>query len=107
MTTKPKNKAEGIAATTKIKVKANEALASASVNKRTVILKLKGGSKVRAKVSYNAVKRQIVLTPEKNLKSGQTYKVKVKAGVKDLVGHGWDENTSLAGSQALKFTFQT
>ncbi len=105
--TKPKNKSEGVAVTTAIKIKANEALARTSVNKRTVILKLKGGSKVLAKVSYNSAKHQIVLTPKSDLKSGQTYRVKVKTSVKDLVGHGWDESTSLAGAQALKFSLQT
>jgi subtilisin-like proprotein convertase family protein len=105
--TKPKNKAEGVAVTTKIKIKANEALAKKSVNKRTVVLTLKGGDKVEAKVSYDSAKHQIALTPKANLRPGRTYQVKIKAGVKDLASHGWDESTSRAGSQALTTSFQT
>jgi len=106
--TKPTNKSSDVARDAKIKVTANEALAAGSVNKNTVILKEKGASgKIKAKVSYNAAKKMIVITPKDDLKNNTTYKVQIKTGVKDLAGNGWDENTSKAGSQALKFSFTT
>jgi subtilisin-like proprotein convertase family protein len=105
--TKPSNKAKNVTRTTKVKVKANEDLAAGTVNKNTVILRLKGGPKVKAKVTYRAAKKMIVLIPKEDLERGSTYKVKVKRAVKDLSGHGWDQFTSTAGSQPLKFRFRT
>ncbi len=49
------------------------------MNKNTVFLKQKGVSgKIKAKVSYNAAKKMIVLTPMDDLKNNKTYKVTVK-----------------------------
>ena len=71
----PKRKAKAVKVTTKVKVKASEALRGSSVTKRAVFLKARGGSKkVRAKVSYIAAKKLIVLTPNADLKKGTTYK---------------------------------
>jgi subtilisin-like proprotein convertase family protein len=105
--TTPKNKAKDVKRTTKVKIKANEPLAGGSVSKKTVILKVKGGDTVKAKVSYNSAKMMIVITPKNDLKKHTTYKVKVKTSVKDLVGHGWDENGAASGTPALKFSFTT
>jgi hypothetical protein len=105
--TTPKNNAKNVKKTTKIKVKANEALAPGTVKKTAVVLKVKGGDEVKVKVSYNSAKKLIVITPKKDLKKNTTYKVKVKKSVKDLFGHGWDENGSASGTKALKFSFTT
>ena len=73
-----------------------------------MILKQKGASgKIKAKVSYNAAKKMIVITPKDDLKNNKTYTVQVKTSVKDTAGNGWDENTSKSGKQALKFSFST
>jgi hypothetical protein len=105
--TKPADKAKNVKVTAKVKVTASEALKAGSVTKSTVILKVKGGDKLKAKVTYNAAKKKIILTPNKDLKKGKTYKVTVKTGVKDLAGNSWDENSAKSGAQALKFSFTT
>ncbi len=104
----PKRKAKAVKVTTKVKVKASEALRGNSVTKRAVFLKARSGSKkVRAKVSYIAAKKLIVLTPNADLKKGTTYKLTVQRSVKDAAGNGWDEKPAVAGAQALKFSFTT
>jgi subtilisin-like proprotein convertase family protein len=103
----PKKNAKGVKTTTKVKIKANEALNKSTVTKKNVFLKKKGDStKIKAKVTYNASKNLIVLTPVDDLKSGKTYKVTVK-NVQDAFGHKWDEKPNKSGSQALKFSFTT
>ena len=104
---KPKKNAKDVKATTKVKVVASEKLTKSSVTKKTVFLKEKGvKGKVAAKVSYGAAKKTITLTPKSDLHDGTTYKVTVK-GVKDLLGHKWDEKPKKPGSQRLKFSFTT
>ena len=48
-----------------------------------------------------------MLTPNADLKKGTTYQVTVKRSVKDAAGNGWDEKPTVAGAQALKFSFTT
>jgi subtilisin-like proprotein convertase family protein len=103
----PKKNAKGVKATTKVKIKASEALKKKSVNKKTVFLKEKGVSgKIKAKVKYNAAKKLIVLTPVDALDGNTTYKVTVK-NVRDAFGHKWDEKPKKAGAQPLKYSFKT
>ncbi len=106
--TTPKNNAKGVKVTTKVKVAVSEALLGSSVNKNTVVLKAKGSSKkVKAKVTYNAAKKRIILTPTKNLKKGTKYKVTVSTKVKDAAGNAFDAKPTVSGAQALKFSFTT
>ena len=103
----PKKNAKGVKTTTKVKIKASEALKGSTVTKKNVFLKQKGVSgKIKAKVKYNSAKKLIVLTPVDDLKGGKTYKVTVK-NVQDAFGHKWDEKPSKSGAQALKYSFTT
>jgi hypothetical protein len=93
--------------TTKVKVKATEALEKGSVSKQTVFLKEKGGSgKLPAKLTYLTAKRTLVITPRSRLHRHTTYVVKVK-GVMDLAGNRWDQKPKKAGAQALRYSFTT
>jgi subtilisin-like proprotein convertase family protein len=103
----PKKNAKDVKATTKIKIKASEALKKSTVTKQNVFLKQKGVSgKIKAKVKYDSAKKLIVLTPVDDLKGGKTYKVTVK-NVQDVFGHKWDEKPSKSGAQPLKYSFTT
>jgi subtilisin-like proprotein convertase family protein len=106
--TTPKKNATDVKATTKVKVKASEALKGSTVTKKTVFLKAKGSSdKVKAKVSYNSSKKMIVLTPSKALKKDKKYNVTVTTKVKDVAGNAFDAKPGKPGAQALKFSFTT
>jgi subtilisin-like proprotein convertase family protein len=99
--------AKGVKVTSRVKVKASERLASASVTGKTVFLKAKGSSqRVRAKVAYVASSRTIVLTSRHHLGHHTKYRVTVKA-VRDLAGNSWDQKPGKAGAQALTYTFTT
>ena len=103
----PKKNAKDVKTTTKVKIKASEALTKSTVTKKTVFLKQKGVSgKVKAKVKYNTTSKTIVLTPVDSLHGDTTYKVTVN-GVQDAFGHKWDENTTKSGAQPLKYSFKT
>lgn len=101
---KPAKNATGVKPTAKVKVLPVEALAPASVTKASVVLKIKGGTKIKAKVTYDATKRLITLTPKKSLRKG-TYQVTITTKVTDPAGNAWDQ-TSKPGSQPLKWTFK-
>ncbi len=106
--TTPKSNAKGVKVSTKVKVAVSEALQGSSVNKNTVVLKAKGSSKkVKAKVTYNAAKKKIILTPSKDLKKGTKYQLTVSTGVKDVAGNAFDAKPTVSGAQALKFSFTT
>ena len=93
--------------TTKVKIKASEGLKKSSVTKKTVFLKEKGvAGKIKAKVTYKAARKLIVLTPAGDLDGGTTYKVTVK-NVRDLFDHRWDEKPKKSGAQPLKYSFTT
>ena len=76
----PKKNAKDVKTTTKVKIKASEALKGSTVTKKNVFLKQKGVSgKVKAKVKYNVGQEAIVLTPVRRpAQGGTTYKVTVK-----------------------------
>ncbi len=101
---KPGKNATGVKPTASVKVFAKEALKAGSVTKGSVLLKKKGGSKIRARVTYNATKRLITLKPRKPLRKG-TYKVTVTTKVTDLAGNVWDQQ-SKPGAQPLKWSFK-
>ena len=104
----PKKNAKGVKVTTKVKVKASEALKGSTVNAKTVFLKAKGSSKkVKATVKYNATGKTIVLKPKSSLKKGTTYTVTVTTKVKDVAGNAFDAKATKAGAQALRFSFTT
>jgi hypothetical protein len=104
---KPHDHASSVKVNTNVKIVASEKLMKGSVSKKTVYLKEKGVSgKVAAKVSYGPATKTITLTPKSALHGGTKYFVIVK-GVKDLLGHQWDQKPTKAGSQPLKFSFTT
>ena len=104
----PKKNAKGVKVTTKVKVKASEALKGSTVNAKTVFLKAKGSSKkVKATVTYNATGKTIVLKPKSSLKKGTKYTVTVTTKVKDVAGNAFDAKATKAGAQALRFSFTT
>ncbi|MEO6512695.1 MAG: Ig-like domain-containing protein [Nocardioides sp.] len=106
--TTPKKNAKGVKVTTKVKVKASEALKASTVNAKTVYLKAKGSSKkVKAKVSYNAKGKTIVLTPKSSLKKGTKYTMTVTTKVKDAAGNKFDGKPKRSGAQAFSFSFTT
>ncbi len=106
--TTPKKNAKGVKVTTKVKVKASEALKGKTVNAKTVFLKAKGSSKkVKAKVSYNAKGKTIVLTPKTSLKKGTKYTMTVTTKVKDAAGNAFDGKPKRSGAQVFKFSFTT
>ncbi|HXH80078.1 proprotein convertase P-domain-containing protein [Nocardioides sp.] len=101
---KPGKNATGVKPTARVKVFASEALAAASVTKATVVLKKKGGSKIKARVSYDSVKKQITLKPKRPLRKG-TYTVTVSTKVTDVRGNAWDQKAK-PGAQPLKWSFK-
>ena len=62
-----------------IRVRVSEALAVASVTKKTVVLRQKGVGKVKAEVSYLAARNVIKLVPKEPLDPDARYVVKVRA----------------------------
>ncbi len=104
----PKKNATDVEVTSQVKIKASEALKGSTVTAKTVFLKAKGSSKkVKAKVSYNASGKSIVLKPKSSLDKGTKYTVTVTTRVLDVAGNGFDAKPAKAGAQALKFSFTT
>jgi subtilisin-like proprotein convertase family protein len=83
---KPKKNSTGVKTTVKVSFVASEALAPSTVTKRTVKL-IGGGKVVKAKVTYYAGSKKVVLKPKKDLASGTTYKVKVSKRITDVAGN--------------------
>ena len=103
----PRRNAEAVGTAAKVKVKANEALRKGSVSRRTVFLKQKGvAGKVPARLTYQAAKLTLVITPRNPLHRHTTYVVTVRR-VKDLAGNAWDQKPKKAGAQPLKYSFTT
>jgi hypothetical protein len=104
----PVRKADGVSRMTRVDIQASEALAPASVNHRTVFLRVKGTREnVRCTVAYRGLDHVIVIEPSEGLTHHTTYLVKVKAGVTDLAGNGWDQVVGKAGNQPLTTQFTT
>jgi subtilisin-like proprotein convertase family protein len=102
---RPSRGAKDVKPGAKVKITVTEALQAATVTKAHVFLKKKGAhGKVKAKLTYDAVRRTIVVKPKNPLHG--TYTVTVK-GVRDALGNLWDQKPSKAGAQALKYTFST
>jgi hypothetical protein len=105
---KPVRGANHVRRAGKVRILADEALAAATVTRGTVSLKQQGRfAKVRAHVRYLAASHEIVLDPVRRLARHTTYEVKVKSGVTDLAGNGWDQSIGTAGNQWLTFRFTT
>jgi hypothetical protein len=104
---RPAKGADDVARSVTVKVKASEKLMAASVRAKTVFLKAAGSRvKLRAKVSYHASSKTIVLNPKGNLRRGTKYTVTVTR-VKDVLGNRWDQKPKKSGAQALRFSFTT
>ena len=93
----PKKNATGVKTSTKVTFVASEALIKSTVTKRTVKLTA-GGKTVKAKVSYKAGSKKVVLKPKKALAPGTKYKVKISKKVTDVAGNslatkGWKFTT--------------
>jgi subtilisin-like proprotein convertase family protein len=94
----PKNNATGVKVSTKVSFVASEALDKATVTKKTVKLTA-GGKAVKAKVSYKAGSKKVVLKPKKDLAPHTTYKVKLSKKITDVAGNsiaakGWKFTTA-------------
>ena len=89
--------ASGVKTSPKVTFVASEALIKSTVTKRTVKLTA-GGKTVKAKVSYKAGSKKVVLKPKKALAPGTKYKVKISKKVTDVAGNslatkGWKFTT--------------
>ena len=103
----PRRNAAEVKTTVKVKVKATEALGKGSVSKKTVFLKEQGAAgKVPAKVTYQAARRTLMITPRSPLDRHTTYVVTVRR-VTDLAGNAWDQKPTRTGAQPLKYSFAT
>ncbi len=93
----PKKNSTGVKTSTKVTFVASEALIKSTVTKKTVKLTA-GGKTVKAKVSYKAGSKKVVLKPKKDLAPGTKYKVKISKKVTDVAGNsiatkGWKFTT--------------
>jgi hypothetical protein len=104
----PGRNAQDVQRMARVRIQADEALAPVSVNQLTVYLRKKGTRlNVPATIRYGAPDHVIVIEPSPRLAPNTTYVVKVKAGVTDLAGNGWDQVVGKSGNQPLTTLFTT
>jgi hypothetical protein len=91
-----------------VKAVFNEKMRGASLTGKTVRLVKKGSAKaVKAKVTYVAATRSVVLDPSAKLAAHSTYRLVVTTSAKDLAGNALDQSPSRTGSQKFAMTFRT
>jgi subtilisin-like proprotein convertase family protein len=100
---RPEDAAHDVSPGAKLKVWASERLRPSTVRPSTVKL-TRAGDRVRAKVTYDAIRRQVVVDPEQDLAPG-TYRLKVTTKVADLAGNRWDQRAA-PGRQVLVVVFR-
>ena len=106
--TTPAKGASSASVKANIKAKASEALRSSTVTKANAFIVVAGTSThLKAKVSWKADSRSIVINPKVNLAHGTKYKVTITTKVLDLAGNPLDQNKTKSGLQKKTWKFTT
>jgi FtsP/CotA-like multicopper oxidase with cupredoxin domain len=88
--------ATGVRRNAKIKVVFNEAMRG--MTSQAVVLKVAGGRRIRADVTYNAAARRMVINPRRPLRADTRYHVRLTRKIRDASGNrlaaqGWSFKT--------------
>ncbi|MGH8891843.1 MAG: Ig-like domain-containing protein [Actinomycetes bacterium] len=105
MTTKPLQRATGVKTSANVKAVFSEPMQAASITRSSVRLVKPDGSSVRARLSYDAVKRKVTINPRKDLARRTTYRVFISY-VRDLAGNPLDQRPQ-PGNQSKRWRFTT
>ena len=106
--TVPKKGAKAASRTANIKATTNEAVRAGTVTKSHAFLTVAGSTThLKAKVTYNASTRTIVINPKATLAAGTKYKVTITTKVLDLAGNPLDQNKTKSGLQKKTWKFTT
>ena len=108
VSTAPKTKAKLASPTANIKAKVSEAVRAGTVTRSHAFITVAGSTThLKAKVTYNATTRMIVINPKATLAAGTKYKVTITTKVLDLAGNPLDQNKTRSGLQKKTWKFTT
>jgi hypothetical protein len=104
----PAPSADRVAPGARITVRFSEPVRRSTLDGSTVrLLRLGSARPVRVVLRYDVHRGRLVLDPRSGLRSGTTYRVLIKTGVRDLAGHRLDQDRTRAGAQPATWTFRT
>ena len=88
--------ARGVRRNANIKVVFNEPMVA--MTSQAVVLKVAGGRRIRAEVTYNAAARRMVINPRRPLRANTRYHVRLTRKIRDASGNrltaqGWSFTT--------------
>jgi Domain of unknown function (DUF4082)/Bacterial Ig-like domain len=99
--------AKRVPVTAKVRVTFSSAVRKASLTRSSVKLVRKGGARVPARLTYDAKKHQVVLSPRAALRHRTTYRVLISTGVRAGNGDLLDQDSVKSGLQAASWVFRT
>ncbi|CUR62490.1 exported hypothetical protein [metagenome] len=91
-----------------IKVTFSTKIRAATLTRASVRLQRKGKAvRVPMRMSYDAQRARLTLTPKSRLRPGTTYRVVVTSKVRDTLGNALDQDPDKPGIQRASWTFRT
>ena len=92
--------------TTKVQVTFSKAMRRSTLRPSNVRL-LRHNRRVAIRLSYDAARQRLVLTPRSKLRPGTKYRITVTTRVRDTAGNRLDQNSLSSGLQKGSWTFRT